>query len=512
MLAQTTTGTIQGVVAHPVTVEANSGEKGEPKCVLVGLPDVAVRESMDRVFSSISNAGYSRPRTRVTINLAPADLRKEGASFDLPIALALLSSIGQFSSEGLNNYFIAGELALSGEVRYVKGALAMAILAEKMGKKGIILPKSSANEACLVKGINVFPVESLAEAVSFFTEDSNPTPISFEDSPHFSFAQNSYPFDFREVKGQVGMRRAIEIAVAGSHNAIFVGPPGSGKSMIAKRIPSIMPSPTIKEFLETLNIYSVDGQTRVIEKNGTGRPFRAPHHTISDAGLIGGGSHPKPGEISLAHNGILFLDELPEFKRSVLEVLRQPLEDGEVTISRSAGKITLPSRFMLVAAMNPCPCGYLGDPQHSCRCSLPQIQKYRSKISGPLLDRIDLHIEAPAVDIEQLQNSEKGESSEMIRKRVEKCRSIQAERLNQYGIYANAFLPDSIMEEVCFLGDENSALLKRAMKELSLSARAYGRILKVSRTIADLESSEVIRKQHLLEAIQYRTLDRFSLN
>ena len=282
--------------------------------------------------------------------------------------------------------------------------------------------------------------------------------------------------------------------------------------MIAKRIPSIMPSPSIKEFLETLNIYSVDGQTRVIEKNGTGRPFRSPHHTISDAGLIGGGSHPKPGEISLAHNGILFLDELPEFKRSVLEVLRQPLEDGEVTISRSAGKITLPSRFMLVAAMNPCPCGYLGDPQHSCRCSLPQIQKYRSKISGPLLDRIDLHIEAPAVDIEQLQNSEKGESSDMIRKRVEKCRSIQAERLKQYGIYANAFLPDSIMEEVCFLGDENSALLKRAMKELSLSARAYGRILKVSRTIADLESSEVIRRQHLLEAIQYRTLDRFSLN
>ena len=510
MLSTSLSATLSGVSALKVTVEANSGEKGDPKCVLVGLPDTSVKESMDRVFSSIGNAGFSKPRTHVTINLAPGDLRKEGAAFDLPIALTLLDSTGQIKCENLDDFLIAGELALSGEVRKVKGGLAMAILAKEIGKKGVLLPRDSATEACLIEGITVYPIDSLAHAIAFFEDQTSVDSLSPEHSPYSNLVENGFLDDFTDVKGQYGLRRAIEVAVAGAHNLLIIGPPGAGKSMVAKRIPSILPKPEMNEFLEILNIYSVQGSDQFIKTEGMVRPVRSPHHTISDVGLLGGGAIPGPGEISLAHNGILFLDELPEFKRSALEVLRQPLEDGQVTISRSAGKVTLPCRFMLVGAMNPCPCGFLGDSQNSCRCSMPQIQKYRSKISGPLMDRIDIHIETPAVKIDELQDSQKGESSSAIRERVESCRDLQKQRYHEFGLttHTNATIPQNLMEQVCTIGGEEKELIKKAISKLSLSARAYNKILKVARTVADLDHSTFIQKKHLLEAIQYRSLDR----
>lgn len=509
MLAKSLSATLSGVTALPVAVEVNSGEKGDPKCVLVGLPDASVKESMDRVFSSIGNTGFSKPRTHVTINLAPGDLRKEGASFDLPIALTLLASTGQISCGEIDNFLIAGELSLSGELRSVKGGLAMAMLAKKMGKTGVLLPKDSALEACLIEGIDVYAIESLAHAISFLQEPTEFSPTLSSESPFSNLVDYNSLEDFAEVKGQYGLRRAIEIAVAGGHNLLIIGPPGAGKSMIAKRIPSILPHPEMDEFLEILNIYSVEG-SGLLKKAGLLRPVRSPHHTISDVGLLGGGAIPGPGEISLAHNGILFLDELPEFKRSALEVLRQPMEDGEVTISRSAGKVTLPSRFMLVAAMNPCPCGYLGDQNNNCHCSMPQIQKYRSKISGPLLDRIDIHIETPAVKIEELQDAGCGESSRSIRERVISCREIQAKRYESYHlkVFTNANIPQNLMDKICHIGEEEKSILKDAINHLSLSARAYNKILKVARTIADLDLQKEIQKKHLLEAIQFRSLDR----
>jgi len=508
MLAETCSATLQGVNALPVTVEANGGEKGEPRCILVGLPDAAVKESLDRVLSSLANTGYSSPRTRVTINLAPGDLRKEGASFDLPIALCLLAAMGQMPGDKLKDYLIAGELGLSGETRRVRGGLSMAMLASKAGKKGIALPRESAEEACLMEGVQVYPMDSLAQAVSFFSGESGQEPMKKADSPYQLKHDYSGGLDFSEVKGQANLRRAVEVGVAGGHNLLMLGPPGSGKSMVAKRIPSILPKPSMNEFLEILNVYSAGGNSLIKEGKALSRPVRAPHHTISDVGLLGGGTIPGPGEISLAHNGVLFLDELPEFKRSALEVLRQPLEDGEVTISRSAGKITLPSRFMLVAAMNPCPCGYLGDTTRECRCSMPQVQRYRARVSGPLLDRIDIHVEAPAVRVEDLQVREKGESSENMRVRVEKCRTIQYERFQGNSITCNANMPNKMIREYCDLSDADLHMLRRAMNELSLSARAYDRILKVSRTIADLDGVESIGKTHLLEAIQYRSMDQ----
>lgn len=508
MLAETCSATLQGVNALPVTVEANGGEKGEPRCILVGLPDTAVKESLDRVLSSLANTGYSSPRTRVTINLAPGDLRKEGASFDLPIALCLLAAMGQIPGGKLKDYLISGELGLSGETRRVRGGLSMAMLATKAGKRGLVLPRESAQEACLVEGMKVYPVDSLAQAVSFFLGETEQAPMGKSESPYQLKHDYSGGLDFSEVKGQTNVRRAVEVAVAGGHNLLMLGPPGSGKSMISKRIPSILPKPSTDEFLEILNVYSAGGNSLIKEGRTLSRPVRAPHHTISDVGLLGGGAIPGPGEISLAHNGVLFLDELPEFKRSALEVLRQPLEDGEVTISRSAGKITLPSRFMLVAAMNPCPCGYLGDSTRSCRCSMPQIQRYRSRVSGPLLDRIDIHVEAPAVRVEDLQDRKRGESSSEIRIRVEECRAIQYERFKDNSITCNANMPNKMIGSFCVLSDDDLHMLRRAMNELSLSARAYDRILKVSRTIADLEGAESIRKVHLLEAIQYRSMDR----
>ena len=506
MLSSTNSATLLGVSALPVAVEANSGERGDPRVVLVGLPDATVKESLDRVHSSLSNGGFSLPRTRITVNLAPADLRKEGSAFDLPVALCLLASTKQLDHDLLKEFLIAGELGLSGELRYVRGGLSMALLAKQQKRRGVILPVASAKEASLVDGIEVYGVDNLSQVVDFLNQKV--ALDSIRPSINSNITDKDPLHDFSEVKGQAKLRRAVEVAVCGGHNVLIVGPPGSGKSMVSKRIPTILPSPSMDEYIEIIKIYSSTGDASYMASGLNSRPFRAPHHTISDVGLIGGGAIPGAGEISLAHNGVLFLDELPEFKRSVLEVLRQPLEDGEVTISRSAGKVTLPSRFMFVASMNPCPCGYLGDPKNSCRCSIPQIQKYRSKISGPLLDRIDLHIEAPALAVTELQNLKKSECSEVIRRRVEVCREIQRERFSKLKIKTNAFMPDSWIEKACFLSDENKQVLVHAMNQLSLSARAYTRILKVSRTIADMSNSVNIERNHLLEAIQYRNLDR----
>jgi magnesium chelatase family protein len=411
----------------------------------------------------------------------------------------------------LDNFLIAGELSLSGKTRPVKGTLAMAMLAKKLGKRGLILPTESADEAALVEGVAIYPVGSLDEAVRFLNHEHIIKQLPTKQSSFFQTPPENQRIDFAEVKGQHALRRAVEIAVSGGHNLLMIGSPGSGKSMIAKRIPTIMPQPQIDEFLEILSIQSAVGTTLSSNNRYFRRPFRSPHHTISDIGLLGGGSIPGPGEISLAHNGVLFLDELPEFKRSALEVLRQPLEDGQVSISRSAGKITLPCSVMLVAAMNPCPCGYTGDPSRECRCTVPQIQRYRSKISGPLLDRIDLHIEAPSLQIEELRNSEPGESSGLMRARCESARALQNLRFEKTELAANrcnARMSHSQIRKHCEINKEQGDLLQQAMEQLSLSARAYDRILKVSRTIADLAGTDQIETPHLLEAIQYRSLDR----
>jgi magnesium chelatase family protein len=511
MLAITQSAALLGVEAHPVQVEVNTGETGELKFILVGLPDAAVKESQDRVFSAISNSGYRIPATRSTINLAPGGLRKEGPAYDLPIAIGILASTKQCSMQGLDNFLIAGELSLSGKTRPVRGVLAMALLARKTGKRGLIVPTESADEAALVEGINVYPVDSLDQTVRFINSELVIRPLPSSQSSFFQPPPENKRLDFSEVKGQHAVRRAVEIAVSGGHNLLMIGSPGSGKSMIAKRIPTIMPLPEIDEFLEILSIQSAAGSTLTKDNRYFVRPFRAPHHTISDVGLLGGGSIPGPGEVSLAHNGVLFLDELPEFKRSALEVLRQPLEDGNVTISRSAGKITLPCSLMLVCAMNPCPCGYTGDGSRECRCSVPQIQRYRSKISGPLLDRIDLHIEAPALRIQELRNTKLGESSASIRARCESARKIQKDRFHETtdpSSRCNARMSHSEIRKHCEINKEQGDLLQHAMEQLALSARAYDRILKVSRTIADLAGSPQIETPHLLEAIQYRSLDR----
>lgn len=509
MLATVLSAALQGIDAVPVQVEVNSGESGEPKLIMVGLPDAAVKESDDRVFSAISNSGFQMPRTRTTINLAPGSLKKEGPMYDLPIGLGILAATGQLSPEQLEDYLIAGELSLSGATRPVKGALAMAVLARDLGKKGILLPAAAADEASLIQGVDIFPVASLDEAFRFLSGEADLAPL--KTSPAKLRANGNRPqpaSDFSEIKGQHNVRRAVEVAVAGGHNILIIGPPGSGKSMIAKRIPSIIPEPSLDEFLEILRIQSAAGRTISGDLPWFERPYRSPHHTISDVGLLGGGSIPGPGEVSLAHNGILFLDELPEFKRSALEVLRQPLEDCTVTISRSAGKVTLPCYFMLVAAMNPCPCGYLGDSKHECRCGPTQIQRYRSRISGPLLDRIDIHVEAPALSIEELRNARPGEDSATIRGRIQEARVNQRTRLEKNGSSCNARMSHAEIRTHCEIDRSLGDLLQQAMEQLSLSARAYDRILKVARTIADLAGSPRIQAPHLLEAIQYRSLDR----
>jgi len=506
MLATIFSAGLQGIEAELVYVEVNTGESGDPRIVLVGLPDAAVKESNDRVMSALGNTGFRKPQTRTTINLAPGDMRKEGPMYDLPIALGLLVATGQLPADGLDQYLIAGELSLSGATRPIRGTLAMARLAKALGKRGILLPAACAPEAALVEGLEVYAVPTLDHAFRFLKGDIPLTPTRAITIPQAS-AEDGLG-DFSEIKGQHALRRAVEVAVAGNHNLIMIGPPGSGKSMVAKRIPTIMPAPILEESLEVLSIHSAAGQTLGGPAVFGRRPVRSPHHTISDVGLLGGGTIPGPGEISLAHNGVLFLDELPEFKRSALEVLRQPLEDGVVSISRSAGKITLPCSFMLVSAMNPCPCGYLGDPKHECRCSPPQIQRYRSRISGPLLDRIDIHIEAPALSITELRQEKPGESSETIRARVQAARDRQHARFIGSKATSNARMSHAQIRKYCTIDNTLGDLLQHAMEELSLSARAYDRILKVARTIADLAASDPIESNHLLEAIQYRSLDR----
>jgi len=508
MLATICSAALLGIDAVPVQVEVNTGESGVPNLILVGLPDAAVKESQDRVFSALSNSGLRMPRTRTTINLAPGDLRKEGSIYDLPIALGILVATGQLACERLGDHVIAGELSLSGATRPIKGGLAMAVLARDLGRKAILLPPLAAQEAALVEGIAVYEITSLDQANRFLAGELKLTRIQPPCAGAAPARRTDGGADFADIKGQRAVRRAVEVAVAGGHNLIMIGPPGSGKSMIAQRIPGIMPQPTLEEYLDILRIHSAAGQTMSTGVHYLQRPARAPHHTISDVGLLGGGAIPGPGEISLAHHGVLFLDELPEFKRSALEVLRQPLEDGHVTISRSAGKITLPCHFMLVAAMNPCPCGYLGDAKHECRCAPAQIQRYRARISGPLLDRIDLHVEAPALSIGELRDETGGESSAGIRARVEAARQRQLSRFWGTRITANARMPVSQLKKYCALEAKLGDLLQQAMEQLSLSARAYDRILKVARTIADLAGAERIAAPHLLEAIQYRSLDR----
>ena len=507
MLATIGSAALLGIDAVPVQIEVNTGETGVPNLILVGLPDAAVKESEDRVFSALNNSGLRMPRTRTTINLAPGDLRKEGAIYDLPIALGILVATGQLVCDKLADYLIAGELSLSGATRPIKGGLAMAVLARETRRQAVLLPPIAAQEAALVEGLRVYEITSLDQAARFLAGQLQLAPVVAPRATASAARHDQAP-DFADIKGQQAVRRAVEVSVAGGHNLIMIGPPGSGKSMIAKRIPGIMPSPTLEEYLDILRIHSAAGQTMEGGLHFLQRPARAPHHTLSDVGLIGGGTIPGPGEISLAHHGVLFLDELPEFKRSALEVLRQPLEDGHVTISRSAGKITLPCHFMLVAAMNPCPCGYLGDPKHECRCAPAQIQRYRARISGPLLDRIDLHIEAPALSITELRSDRAGESSAAIRERVEQARQTQLIRFRGTKLTANSRMPPSQLKIFCALDSALGDLLQQAMEQLSLSARAYDRILKVARTIADLAGSERIASPHLLEAIQYRSLDR----
>jgi len=509
MLATFFSAALQGIEAELVHVEVNAVEAGEPKVFLVGLPDAAVKESCDRVFTAIRNCGFFTPRSRTTINLAPGHVRKEGPIYDLPIALGLLVASDQLKGANCADWLIAGELSLSGATRPIRGALAMARLARRLGKRGLLLPAISAEEAALVEGIEVHRVTSLDQAVRFLTGEVALTPLSATTARQRAQpAPGDGGIDFAEIKGQPALRRAVEVAVAGSHNLLMIGPPGSGKSMVAKRIPTVMPAPTLDEQLEILSIHSAAGRTLSGEISWGTRPFRGPHHTISDVGLLGGGSIPGPGEISLAHHGVLFLDELPEFKRSALEVLRQPLEDGEVSISRSAGKVTLPCAFMLVSAMNPCPCGYLGDAKHECRCTPTQVQRYRARISGPLLDRIDIHIDAPALSLAELRSDKAGESSAAVRARTETARRIQQARFAGTRVAANARMTHGQIRRHCAIDSALGDLLQQAMEQLSLSARAYDRILKVARTIADLAGAEHIAAPHLLEAIQYRSLDR----
>ena len=507
MLAKVYSGAVYGVDAYPVEIEVNAGH-GDPSVVIVGLPDTAVKESKDRVHTAISNSGFRPHVGRTTINLAPADIKKEGPCFDLPIAIGLLATQDTLPSDRLNHFSMVGELALSGEVRRIKGVLPIALSVRKSGRRGLLVPVDNVEEAAVVKGLDVYPVQNLREAADFLSGKISIIPYHLEVEQTFA-VPSEHEEDFVDVKGQEHAKRAAEIAATGGHNLLLIGSPGTGKSMIAKRIASILPPMTIDEALETTKIHSIAGTLAAHQALIVKRPFRAPHHTISDAGLLGGGSHPMPGEVSLAHRGVLFLDELPEFHRNVLEVLRQPLEEGHVTISRAAATVTFPCQFMLVAAMNPCACGYYGDPKRECRCKPSQIQNYRNKISGPLLDRIDLHVEVPTIRYQQLATIVPGDSSATIRARVIAARQIQLDRFKSLRrIHSNAGMRSKEIQKFCPLCPDAQDVLKMAITELNFSARAYDRIIKVARTIADLANAEHIQSNHMQEAIQYRTLDR----
>ncbi len=507
MLSEVESGAVVGIEAFPVEIEVNAGH-GEPKVIIVGLPDAAVKESSDRVWTALINSGFRPPMGRTTINLAPADMRKEGPSFDLPIAIGIIAALEDIKDDLLSRICIVGELALSGSVRKVRGILPITLMARKAGCRAIMVPAENAEEAAVVGGIKVFPVHTLREAADFLNQDITLDPYTLDIESVFE-ANSVYEDDFADVKGQEYAKRALEVAVSGGHNLLMIGPPGTGKSMLAKRIPSILPSMSLDEALETTKIHSISGSLKAHQALVARRPFHSPHHTISDAGLLGGGTNPMPGSVSLAHNGVLFLDELPEFQRSVLEVMRQPLEDGQVTIARAAASVTYPCRFMLVAAMNPCPCGYQTDPRRECRCSPTQIARYRSRISGPLLDRIDIHVEVPAISYELLTKLEKGEPSSRIRGRVVGARNLQQKRYRaESGTHCNANMRSRILHQVCRMDTDAEEILRTSMSDLNFSARAYDRILKVARTIADLSGSDSILAPHIAEAVQYRTLDR----
>ena len=507
MLVKVYGAALQGIDAIIVTIEVNSSRG--IKFFLVGLPDSAVKESHERILSALQVNGYKFPTSQIVVNMAPADIKKEGSAYDLPLAIGILAASGTVSDKKLADYLIMGELSLDGSLQPIKGALPIAIKARELGYKGFILPKVNAREAAVVNRLNVYGVESIKEVIEFFNDERELEPTIVHTREEFYQQQNDFDFDFADVKGQENVKRALEVAAAGGHNLIMVGAPGSGKSMMAKRLPSILPPLSLGESLETTKIHSVAGRLGKETSLIALRPFRSPHHTISQVAMVGGGANPQPGEISLAHNGVLFLDELPEFNRSVLEVLRQPLEDRHITISRAKYSLDYPASFMLVASMNPCPCGYYNHPTRACVCSPGQIQRYLGRISGPLLDRIDIQIEIVPVPFEEISKKEPGESSAAIRERVIKARQIQEKRYEGIaGVYCNAQMTSSLLHKYAQPDAQGLNLLRTAMIKLNLSARAYDRILKVSRTIADLEGVENIQPQHLAEAISYRNLDR----